>query len=100
MQGSDIRLRGSCPRANRGGETDRDEDNYFARRHAFGADDNDSLTLQPRTLFFVWVTLTEHKWVTLGERRGWSHDLRAGVRRLRAEPWILFRHHLRTPPLA
>jgi hypothetical protein len=22
------------------------------------------------TLFFVWVTLSEHKWVTFGERRG------------------------------
>ena len=25
-----------------------------------------------KTLFFVWVTLTEHKWVILGERRGTS----------------------------
>jgi hypothetical protein len=74
MRGSHIWLRGSCPRANRGGEADRDEDNHFALRHAFGADDIDGPTLygehRPQILFFVWVTLTEHKWVILRERRG------------------------------
>jgi len=24
----------------------------------------------PKTLFFVWVDLSEHKWVILAERRG------------------------------
>lgn len=74
MQGAHIRLRGSCPRANRGGAAHLDEDTHFARRQAFGADDIDSPTPYgrpaPQTLFFGWVTLTEHKWVTLGERRG------------------------------
>ncbi|MDP2999534.1 MAG: hypothetical protein Q8N47_18740, partial [Bryobacterales bacterium] len=45
----------------------------FAAGHAFGADDIDDPTLygehRPQILFFEWVTLTEHKWVTLGERR-------------------------------
>ena len=45
--------------------------------NAFGADDDDSGTPyvdyaehRAKTLFFVWVTLTEHKWVIFGERRG------------------------------
>jgi len=45
--------------------------------NAFGVDDDDSGTPivdyaehRAKTLFFVWVTLTEHKWVILGERRG------------------------------
>jgi len=74
MQGSRTWLRGSCPRANRGGAAHRDEDNHFAAEHAFGADDIDGPTLygerRPQILFSEWVTLTEHKWVTLGERRG------------------------------
>ena len=74
MQGSRTRLRGSCPRANRGDDAHRDEDNYFVRSRAFGADDTDGPTLygehRPQTPFFVWVILTEHKWVILGERRG------------------------------
>ena len=74
MQGINIRLRGSCPRACRGGAAHRDEDNHFAAEHAFGADDIEGPTLygehRPQILFFEWVTLTEHKWVTLGERRG------------------------------
>src|ERR1017187_3163877 len=74
MQGIDIRLRWSCPRANGGGDAYRDEDAHFARRQAFGLDDIDSSTHYvehaAKTLFLMWVTLTEHKWVTLGERRG------------------------------
>jgi hypothetical protein len=74
MQGIDIRLRASCPRANRSGNANRDEDAHFARRQAFGLDDIDSPTHYvkhaAKTLFLVLVTLTEHKWVTLGERRG------------------------------
>src|ERR1039457_6191971 len=74
MQGIDIRLRRSCPRANGGGDAYRDEDAHFARRQAFGLDDIDSSTHYvehaAKTLFLMWVTLTEHKWVTLGERRG------------------------------
>ena len=45
--------------------------------NAFGADESDSATpyvedveQRAQTLFFVWVTLTEHKWVIFGERRG------------------------------
>ena len=76
MQGIDIRLRWSCPRANGGGDAYRDEDAHFARRQAFGLDDIDSSTHYvehaAKTLFLMWVTLTEHKWVTLGERRGVS----------------------------
>ena len=41
--------------------------------NAFGADDIDSRTHYAehpaRMLFLVWVTLTEHKWVILRERR-------------------------------
>ena len=47
--------------------------------NAFGVNDDDSDTPtvdyaehRAKTLFFVWVTLTEHKWVILGERRGTS----------------------------
>ena len=46
--------------------------------NAFGVDDVESGTPtvdyaehQAKTLFFVWVTLTEQKWVIFGERRGW-----------------------------
>ena len=74
MQVSRTRLRGSCPQANRGDAAHRDEDNHFAARHAFGADEVDGPTLygehRPQILFFAWVTLTEHKWVILRERRG------------------------------
>ena len=73
MQGVRTRLRGPCPWANRGGDADHDEDARFAQRQAFGLDDIDSRTHYvehaEKTLFLVWVTLTEHKWVTLGERR-------------------------------
>jgi hypothetical protein len=31
---------------------------------------------QRQTVFFVWVSLTEHKWVTLGERRSRLNALR------------------------
>jgi hypothetical protein len=44
--------------------------------NACGVDDDESGWLyvnsaeyRAKTLFFVWVTLTEHKWVILGERR-------------------------------
>jgi hypothetical protein len=74
MQGVHIWLRGSCPRANRGADAYRDEDAHFTRRQAFGLDDIDSPTHYvehlAKTLFLVWVTFGEHKWVTLGERRG------------------------------
>src|ERR1017187_868033 len=74
MQGIDIRLRWSCSRANGGGDAYRDEDANFARRQAFGLVDIDSSTHYvehaAKTLFLMWVTLTEHKWVTLGERGG------------------------------
>jgi len=29
-------------------------------------------------MFFVWVTLSEHKWVILAERRGWSGSIAEG----------------------
>ena len=74
MQDAHIRLRCSCPQANRGVDADRDENAHFARRQAFGLDDIDSRTPYvehlAKMLFSVWVTLTEHKRVTLGERRG------------------------------
>jgi len=45
--------------------------------NAFGVDDIESGTpivsyaeYRAKPLFLVWVTLTEHKWVILGERRG------------------------------
>ncbi len=45
--------------------------------NAFGVDDTAGGTPivnyaenREKTLFFVWVTLSEHKWVILGERRG------------------------------
>jgi hypothetical protein len=45
--------------------------------NAFGVDDDDGCTpyvnyaeQRAKTLFFVWVSLTEHKWVILRERRG------------------------------
>jgi hypothetical protein len=51
-----------------------DEDNHFARGHAFGADDIASRTRYvehpAKTLFLIWVTLTEQKWVIFGECRG------------------------------
>ena len=47
--------------------------------NAFGVDDDDGGTTyvnyaeqRAKTLFFVWVSLTEHKWVILRERRGIS----------------------------
>ena len=59
---------------NRGGDLDRHEDNHFARWRAFGADDVESYTPyvkpNPQTLFLGWVTLSEQKWVILGECRG------------------------------
>src|SRR6266567_3401621 len=41
-------------------------------RHAFGVDDIALANILARgqIVFFVWVTLTEHKWVILAERRG------------------------------
>ncbi len=84
MQDALIRLRCSCPRANRGVDADRDEDAQFAQRQAFGLDDIDSRTPYAehlaKMLFSVWVTLTEHKWVTLGERRGASERGRMATR--------------------
>jgi hypothetical protein len=45
--------------------------------NAFGVDDDDGGTSyvnyaeqRAKTLFFVWVSLTEHKWVILRKRRG------------------------------
>jgi hypothetical protein len=45
--------------------------------NAFGVDDTARGTPivnyaenRAKPLFFVWVTLSEHKWVILGERRG------------------------------
>ena len=45
--------------------------------NASGVDDDDSDTPivdyaehRAKMLFFAWVTLTEHKWVIFGERRG------------------------------
>ena len=45
--------------------------------NAFGVDDTAGGTpivnhaeTRAKTLFFLWVILTEHKWVILGERRG------------------------------
>ena len=53
--------------------------------NAFGVDDVESGTPtvnyaehQAKTLFFVWVTLTEQKWVIFGERRGRAFQYRAG----------------------
>ncbi len=51
--------------------------------NAFGVDDIargtpivNSAQHRAKTLFFVWATLTEHKWVIFGERRGFcSHTL-------------------------
>src|ERR1035437_4503419 len=49
-------------------------------RPAFGGDDNAFPTCGLRTQArrFLWVTLSAHKWVILGERRGpvfWAEDL-------------------------
>lgn len=44
--------------------------------NACGADDDSGTPIVDyaehwaKTLFFMWVTLTEHKWVILAERRG------------------------------
>jgi hypothetical protein len=45
--------------------------------NAFGVDDDDGGTSyvnyaeqRAKTRFFVWVSLTEHKWVILRKRRG------------------------------
>ena len=53
--------------------------------NAFGVDDDDSGTpyvnyaeQRAKTLFFVWVSLTEHKWVILRERRGSERATTAG----------------------
>ena len=72
--------------------------------NAFGADESDSATpyvedveQRAQTLFFVWVTLTEHKWVTFGERRGLENPrnedyskhfahVSSGVRYVRSRP--------------
>jgi hypothetical protein len=74
MPGFRVRLAGSCRWANQATDSHHEEDNYFARGHAFGADDIDSRTHYvehpAKILFLVWVTLSEHKWVILGERRG------------------------------
>jgi hypothetical protein len=74
MQSVHIRPRGSCPQAHRGGDADRGEDAHFARRQAFSLDDIDSRTHDVEhlatTLFLVRDNLSEHKQVTVGERRG------------------------------
>ena len=45
--------------------------------HAFGVDDVACAFLALRQIvFFVWVILNEHKWVILGECRGWMPMLR------------------------
>jgi hypothetical protein len=56
--------------------------------NAFGVDDDDGgipyvnyAEQRAKTLFFVWVSLTEHKWVILGERRGTVGGCRASIRR-------------------
>ena len=68
------KLKEPCPRANRGRDADADEDTHLARSRACGADDNEDATphseLPPQMLFFESVTLTEHKWVILRQRRG------------------------------
>jgi hypothetical protein len=54
--------------------------------HAFGVDDSAAHALALRQiLFFVWVTFAEHKWVILGERRGF-----ASIRELPAHIGIVF----------
>ena len=51
-------------------------DDEKSPRTPSGVDDNAGPQSAPRLIafqiaFFVLVTLTEHKWVTLAERRGW-----------------------------
>jgi len=76
MAGRAFRQKERCPRANRGDHAYPDEDARFAQRQAFGLDDIDGtipyVEYTAKTLFLVWVTLTEQKWVTFGERRGAS----------------------------
>ncbi len=56
--------------------------------NAFGADDIDSRTHYAehpaKMLFLEWVTLSEHKWVTLRERRGPGGRKRWTIRLLTA----------------
>jgi hypothetical protein len=58
----------------------------LAQDNAFGVDDDESGTHhvdyvedRAKTLFFVWATLTEHKWVILRERRGYIVRSRVSV---------------------
>ena len=70
MRDSTIRPKSSCRWANQASDTHRDEDNLFARGHAFGEDDIASPTryveYPAKTLFLVWVTLNEQKWAIFG----------------------------------
>ena len=72
--GSQDQAEGFLPMGKSGKRRHRDEANHFARGHAFGADDIAScpryVEEPAKTLFLVWVTLAEQKWVILGERRG------------------------------
>src|ERR1035437_9925020 len=54
----------------------------LTQRPAFGGDDNAFPTcgLRIKVRRFWWVTLSEHKWVILGERRGLWLILHKGVR--------------------
>ena len=66
--------------------------------NAFGVDDIAGATPmvnyaenRAKTLFFVWVTLSEHKWVILGERRGargFRQFVLRGIRKVQGE-WAL-----------
>jgi hypothetical protein len=51
-----------------------DENNLTSDSRAFGATDNDDSAphgeVSLQTLFFVGITLPEHKWIILRERRG------------------------------
>ncbi len=82
--GSPDQAEGFLPVGKSGKRRHRDEANHFARGHAFGADDIASpphyVEDPAKTLFLVWVTLAEQKWVILGERRGSGRWIRIQTR--------------------
>ena len=77
VQGSQIRSGDSCRRQIVAEARILKKTINLAQDNACGVDDDDSGTPyvdkaehRVKVLFFVWATLTEHKWVIPGERRG------------------------------
>ncbi|HVH71250.1 MAG TPA: hypothetical protein VNB49_09095 [Candidatus Dormibacteraeota bacterium] len=68
----------------------RDENNRTSESRAFGATDNDDSTphgeVSLQKLFFVGITLPEHKWIIPRERRGICESSGVSV-----VGWVVFR---------